>query len=475
MPFLFKIIAILIGIFIWKTVMASFAKARKAMRDDEDREEPDTCDGENGPAPQATLFRNGQWKLAAQQLACAFDPGKRNDGRDVSISGTVSGHAVTVKRFGHNYVRYFVAFRRPLRSRVCVVRDLEPIAKRILDGHPVFSSKMFFPSREPDFFCSADSEEAFDRFLNVPSNRSAVLNLVHTFPAGMFNSEGVSVRLRAMTPDPGTLRQMIELADALESPSNLAMPDLTTAPKKDLLSIPPAQSLSPVSPVKEEDTPKRFPPIQIGEERRREDGGAKEPGGQAVFAEPDIPAEPDISAEPVASAEPASEPLAADICREGPATPSTIEARDSYSGGSVTSSPSEAGDIRSGGPASLDVESVCSVLFAKSFPGAEERAAFEAMKGRRVRWSGKIQMVLPFSMDFTFGSNRGVKATLFVHEMSQGQSGTKVRIKAVAAFPPEFQGALEASKGKTVVFSGELLKFEPFAREIYLRNATLEA
>ena len=117
MPFLFKIIAILIGVFIWKTVMASFAKARKAMRDEDNpANEPDTCDGENGPAPQATLFRNGQWKLAAQQLACAFDPGKRNDGRDVSISGNVSGHAVTVKRFGHNYVRYFVAFRRPLRS-----------------------------------------------------------------------------------------------------------------------------------------------------------------------------------------------------------------------------------------------------------------------------------------------------------------------------------------------------------------------
>ena len=459
MPFLFKIIAILIGIFIWKSVMASFAKARKAMRDEDDpANEPDTCDGENGPAPQATLFRNGQWKLAAQQLACAFDPGKRNDGRDVSISGNVSGHAVTVKRFGHNYVRYFVAFRRPLRSRVCVVRDLEPIAKRILDGHPVFSSKMFFPSREPDFFCSAESEEAFDRFLNVPSNRSAVLNLVHTFPAGMFNSEGVSVRLRAVTPDPGTLRQMIELADALESPSDLSMPDLTTAPKKDLLSIPPAQSLSPVSPTKEEDTPKRFPPIQIGAEPRPRsyDGGAKEPGEPIVFAEPVIPAEQDVSLEP----------------DEAEAVPDQAVPAE---GGPATLSTSGAGDIRSGDSASLFVESVCSVLFAKSFPGAEERAAFESMKGRRVRWSGEIQMVLPFSMDFTFGSQRGVKATLFVHEMAQGQSGMKVRIKAVAAFPPELQGALEASKGKTVVFSGEILKFEPFAREIYLQNAALEA
>jgi hypothetical protein len=123
----------------------------------------------------------------------------------------------------------------------------------------------------------------------------------------------------------------------------------------------------------------------------------------------------------------------------------------------------------------LDVESVCAVLFAKSFPGAEERAAFDAMKGRRVRWSGELQMSLPFSMDFTFGSRRGVKATLLVCRMAQGQSGMKVPIKAVAAFPPELRAALEAAKGKTVVFSGEILKFESFAREIYLQDARLEA
>ena len=49
------------------------------------------------------------------------------------------------------------------------------------------------------------------------------------------------------------------------------------------------------------------------------------------------------------------------------------------------------------------------------------------------------------------------------------------QVKAVAAFPPELQGALEASKGKTVVFSGEILKFEPFAHELYLQNAALKS
>ena len=457
--FLFRILCIVIGIIIWKAVASSFSKVKKAMRDDDPDTDSDTDDDtgdeaeEDVTAPQATVFRNEQWKLAAQQLGCTFDPGKRSDGRDVSFSGKVSGYPVTVKRFGYNYVRYFVAFRKPLQSRICVVQDLEPIAKRILDGRPVFSSKMFFSSREPVFFCSADSEEAFDRFLNVPSNRSAVLNLVRTFPAGMFNPEGVSVRLRAMTPDVGTVRQMIALARTLEAPSGDLMPDLMAAQKKDLVSIPPVQPLRSGPPAEEEDTPKRFQPIQIGGEYR--------------WNESPAPA-PDLS--------PATSPSEAGDNRSGDsAATSPGEAGDNLSGGSAITSPGEAGDNRSGGSASMDVESVCSVLFAKSFPGAEERAAFDAMKGRRVRWSGELQMCLPFSMDFTFGSRRGVKATLLVCRIAQGHSGTPVTIKAVAAFPPEQQRELEAAKGRTVVFSGEILKFEPFAREIYLQDARLEA
>ena len=440
--FLFKILAIVFGIIMWRVIKSSFDKAKKAMQED-DYEPDDDEDAEEVPSSQEAVARNGQWKLAAQQLGCAFDPGKRNDGKDVSISGKVSGYAVTIKRFGHNYVRYFVAFRRPLQARVCVVQDLEPIAKRILDGHPMFSSKMFFSSREPAFFCSADSEDAFDRFLNVPSNRSAVLNLVRTFPAGMFNDEGVSVRLRAMTPDAGTVRQMLAIAKTLESPSGSTMPDLTVAPKKDLVSIPPVQSFSPAPPVQEEDVPKRFPPIQIGGEyQRRNDSALREP-------EVRIPAEPELSVS-----------AATTVPSSGPVDPPPVQEQETY--------PAAA-------DSELDVETVCSVLFAKSFPGAEERAAFDAMKGRRVRWSGELQMSLPFSMDFTFGSRRGVKATLLVCKMAQGQSGMPVAIKAVAAFPPELQRALEASKGKTVVFSGEILKFEPFAREIYLQDALLEA
>ena len=97
------------------------------------------------------------------------------------------------------------------------------------------------------------------------------------------------------------------------------------------------------------------------------------------------------------------------------------------------------------------------------------------MKGQRVSWSGELQTVLPFSMDFVFGTQKGIKASFLIHRIAQSRFSSPVPIKAVAAFPPELQSALEAAKGKTVEFEGELLKFEPFAHELYLRDASLKS
>ena len=450
MSFLFKIIAILIGIFIWKSVVASFRKANKAIHEDSDDEN----------APVAKLDLEGQWREAAKELGCEYDPGVSPDGKDAAITGRFSGHSVTIKRFGRNYVRYFVAFRKAPGFNVCVVRDLESIAARILDGHPIFPSKMFFSSQEPDFFCSAESEDAFDRFLNTPSNRSAVLNLVRLFPAGMFNNEGVSVRLRATTPDVSVISRMAAIANALESPSSAPMPDLLTAQKKDLLAVP--QDFSPGEQVEEEDTPKRHAPLQVDTVSRT----TRIP----------LPSNTPLSSQRTTIIRISSEAKRmnksdtpkADVVRSSSPAASPAPAS--------TPCPSEAGHFRSGGSASavaddLTVESVCTALFAKSFPGAEERAAFDAMKGRRVRWSGELLMSMPFSMDFVFGSQKGVKATILICKLAQGS--VKAQIKAVAAFPPDFRERLDAMKGKPLVFEGELLKFEPFAREIYLTGASL--
>lgn len=447
MPFLFKIVAILIGIFIWKTVVASFRKANKAIHEDSDDEN----------APVARLDLEGQWREAAKELGCEYDPGTSPDGKDAAITGRFSGHSVIIKRFGRNYVRYFVAFRKVPGFNVCVVRDLESIAERILDGHPIFPSKMFFSSQEPDFFCSAESEDAFDRFLNTPSNRSAVLNLVRLFPAGMFNNEGVSVRLRGNAPDISVISRMAAIANALESPSSEPMPDLLTAQKKDLLAVP--QDFSPGEQVEEEDTPKRHAPLQIDADARTT--RIPLPSNTPLSSQRTTVIR--ISSE--AKRMNKSDTPKADVVRSSsPATsPASAPVSPRIQPEPVVKKPTVAED--------LTVESVCTALFGKAFPGAEERAAFDAMKGRRVRWSGELLMSMPFSMDFVFGSQKGVKATLLICKLAQGS--VKVQIKAVAAFPPDKREILDAMKGKMVLFEGELLKFEPFAREIYLVDASI--
>ena len=452
MPFLFKIIAILIGIFIWKAVMTSFRKANKAMHND-------SSDGDDDSAPVAKLDLDGQWRTAAKQLGCEYDPGKSPDGKDAAINGRFSGHSVTIKRFGHNYVRYFVDFRNPPDFHVCVVRDLESIAERILDGHPIFPSKMFFSSQEPDFFCSAESEDAFDRFLNTPSNRSAVLNLVRLFPAGMFNNEGVSVRLRANAPDVSVISQIAAIANALESPSSTPMPDLTTAQKKDLLAV--SQDYSPAEQVEDAAPPKRHQPLPVDTASKT----VRIPLPSNTPSSSQRTTVIRISSE--AKRMNKSDTPKADVVR------SASSSAHPASTSTPSPCPSEAGHIRSGGTASLTVESVSVALFGKAFPGAEERAAFDAMKGRRVRWSGELLMSMPFSMDFVFGSQKGIKATILICKLAQGS--VKVQIKAVAAFPPTLREQLESLKGKSIVFEGELLKFEPFAREIYLTDASLES
>ena len=457
MPFLFKIIAILVAIFIWKAIITSLRRANRAMHDN-------SGDGEDDSAPVAKLDLDGQWREAAKQLGCEYDPGASPDGKDAAITGRFSGHSVTIKRFGRNYVRYFVDFRNPPDFHVCVVRDLESIAERILDGHPIFPSKMFFSSQEPDFFCSAESDDAFDRFLNTPSNRSAVLNLVRLFPAGMFNNEGVSVRLRANAPDISVISKMAAIANALESPSNTPMPDLTTVQKKDLLAVP--QEYSPAEQEEELDTPKRYQPLPVDTTSKT----VRLPlqSNSAASQRTTI-----IRISSEAKRTNKSDTPKADVVRSTSSSVSASPAPASTPAPTPSPCPSEAGHIRSGGSASddLTVESVSVALFGKSFPGMEERAAFDAMKERRVRWSGELLSSMPFSMDFVFGSQKGIKATILICKLAQGS--VKVQIKAVAAFPPDYRERLESMKGKMILFEGELLKFEPFAREIYLTDASI--
>ena len=475
MPFLFKIVAILFGIFVWKAVMTRLREARKAMQDD-----PYDGDGEEDSAPVAQHDLEAQWRETAESLFCTYDPGDAPNAKKAAITGRFSDHVVTIKRFGHNYVRYFVAFRKAPPSRVCVVRDLESIAARILDGQPVFPSKTFFSPHEPDFYCSAESEEAFEHFLKSPSNRSAVLNLVRLFPAGMFNNEGVSVRLRAKTPDGEVLLRMLAIAKVLENPSQTPMPDLLTAQKKGLLSVPKDFQPASDADTDEEDTPKRFPPIQL--EKSPASKTSKVLFSRGVADSSQRTTTIRISSEArrtnrIAQKKDAAQPPVATAAPETRPEPEVLFAPEIRPAASEkTAEPGKTAEPEKKTvapvPDDLSVESVCAALFRKSFPGPEERAAFNAIKGRRVRWSGELQTCMTFSMDFVFGSREGVKATILLCKLAQ-EGTIPVRIKAVAAFPPELRERLSSLKNKTIVFEGELFRFEPLTRQIYIQDASL--
>ena len=58
-------------------------------------------------------------------------------------------------------------------------------------------------------------------------------------------------------------------------------------------------------------------------------------------------------------------------------------------------------------------------------------------------------------------------------DIQQGTYSMKVKIKAVVCFPKEDLQKLRALNGKEITFSGILLKFEGFAKEVYLTSGKL--
>ena len=109
-------------------------------------------------------------------------------------------------------------------------------------------------------------------------------------------------------------------------------------------------------------------------------------------------------------------------------------------------------------------------LWTSSSVGQKEKELFEKYKGRRVQWDGILKSAYDFSTDFVFGSGGGIKATLEVYELTPGNSLLRAKIKAVVHFSKEDSAVLKSASGKKVVFQGELLKIEPFAKELYLSS-----
>ena len=121
----------------------------------------------------------------------------------------------------------------------------------------------------------------------------------------------------------------------------------------------------------------------------------------------------------------------------------------------------------------LKKEALLPALFSSTFVGAKEKELFEKVKGKEVVWNGLLKGEYEFGMDFAFGSQGGVKAMLELMEIRQGSYSMKIKVKGVVCFPKEELQKLRSLNGETITFRGRLLKFEGFAREVYLTSGAL--
>ena len=108
------------------------------------------------------------------------------------------------------------------------------------------------------------------------------------------------------------------------------------------------------------------------------------------------------------------------------------------------------------------------LLWRSGLMASRQKELFAPYAGREVEWEGILKTCFPFSTDFVFGKEGGIKATFELEEFKPEGSFMPIRIKAVAAFPKTEQSKLEKAFGIKFRFRGKLLKIEPIAREIYL-------
>ncbi len=121
----------------------------------------------------------------------------------------------------------------------------------------------------------------------------------------------------------------------------------------------------------------------------------------------------------------------------------------------------------------LKKEALLPALFASTFVGTREKELFELVRGKEVVWDGLLKGEYEFGMDFVFGSQGGVKATLELLEIRQGAYSMKAKVKGIVCFPKSELQTLRALNGERITFRGTLLKFEGFAREVYLTSGAL--
>ena len=125
------------------------------------------------------------------------------------------------------------------------------------------------------------------------------------------------------------------------------------------------------------------------------------------------------------------------------------------------------------GEEKLALQLLAEELFAVSFPDGALRTKWEEKKGILMEGEGIIRSSYDYRSDFVFGGAPGVKVTIDLGELAGKEGHMKLPYRAVISFPAEEKEFFRISQGKKIHFTGKLLKFETFAREIYLAEGMI--
>ena len=419
----FGLIWILVFFFIVLNILGSLAKKASSRT---------SSSGGKWPRNPAGLFnntsaRNEAWMRTAGELGLSFIR-PRQSGGTPEIAGRIDRMDVCAacspseNGFAPETV-YRIKFNTPLKIGLLIMKNRPEEIRRFFSGRRQYNALIEFPSDDiMESAVSAYEEKDLKAFL-TPERIRSIADYAMEFPRFRIDDDALTVWYPGIEGDTDRFVSRFNKVLSLARQLNEKTPMRTKMGTRTSL-------VTPINPIPQ------INDIEMKEETSPEPAPEPEP----VFTEQ--------ASDPVPESVPETvQETAPDAVEEEPVTAEET-APDAM--------PSK--------------EQFLPMLWRSSSVGPKEKEFFEKYKGRSVQWDGVLKTAYDYSTDFVFGSGGGVKATLEIFELTPGGSLLRTKIKAVVSFSKEEAPLLKSASGKTVLFQGNLLKMEPFAREIYLTN-----
>ncbi len=135
---------------------------------------------------------------------------------------------------------------------------------------------------------------------------------------------------------------------------------------------------------------------------------------------------------------------------------------------SIANRTRQTGAVRSTSP------EACLALFGAGLSSVQIGRLFEEkFEGRRVGGTGPLLDVEGFTSDFVFGAEAGTRAAVEVHRVEQDYFGEQ-EVVAILRLPPEAEETLRARVGERVSFTGTLIRCDPFVRNLFVADASVD-